>query len=170
MSLINPRIEDIQECDRLLITKNIGTAKYMDILVVDSVSKVRKGCGRDKDSVVVHVPPFGHLPISQCDFLLIERRTVTIEVGDFVVLRISAYTEFIGMIYEITKLSKDSGHVVGYNDVLGVPITLDKKRLAILKRSTDGARHSGSVCSDCNGTGQIELFTSTVKCRCRSGI
>ena len=166
----NPRIENIQECDRLLITKDIGSAKAMTILAVDSVGQVRKGCGRDKDSVVVHAPPFGHLPISQGDFLFIERRIATIEVGDFVVLRQSAYLEFIGTIYEITRLSKDSGHVVGFSLPIGLPITLDKNRLAILKRPTDGERHSGSVCSDCNGIGQIELFTSTVRCRCRSGI
>ena len=41
-------------------------------------------------------------------------------------------------------------------------------RYDIIGKSTEtnGKEQSSGVCGDCNGTGEIALFTSTVKCRC----
>ena len=143
----------LSDCYEHLLFRPI-VIKYVSIEQDETIIYFKSSSDKLSDS------PY-HAKSTSCNFLHIEPPTTRPLVGDKIIATDSNDPRTKGRIFIVTKLD-DMSDMVFAEDYL-TNSWFDAHNYQILQREEQVTKE---LCQECGGKGEIELFTSTVKCQC----
>ncbi|KKN91141.1 hypothetical protein LCGC14_0220060 [marine sediment metagenome] len=150
--------------DTILITHPTGHLGIWFKFVVETVRDCKS------QSYVRFVHGDGYvIYLENNDFKIIESSDTLAKIGDKIIVTNSSLPTSLGEERVVVKCPSDKTDFDQSDRIWTRPggdkevCWLYRKSFEIMKRSTPATLVS---CPDCNGTGEIQLFTSVAKCRC----